>query len=220
MNTPAFAQHVFLSRQGDGTLALYQINPLYPTRFVNPFRPADCADLMPNLPTVPVPNPYSPPTPPTAQTMRKYNPIEATLMRPGLDTSSSPVGFGKFSLFQQNTAGQYFNDSDRNPYFRYQAYQKLGNVLTTQSNCYAVWITIGYFEVDDNLVTLASGMTQVVFDAAHPDGLQLGQEVGGEKGDLSRHRSFYIIDRSIPVGFKPGSRLNTDDCILLKRLIE
>ena len=62
-----------------------------------------------------------------------------------------------------------------------------------------MWITIGHFEVDP-----------VNVDAAHPDGYALGQEVGADSGSIARHRGFYIIDRSVPVGFQPGSRLNTD----------
>jgi hypothetical protein len=84
-----------------------------------------------------------------------------------------------------------------------------------------VWITVGYFEVEDAVV---SGKTWTNMrpdeKAAWPDGLQLGQEVGADSGEVTRHRSFFMIDRSIPVGFMPGSRLNTDDCVLVRRLIE
>jgi hypothetical protein len=45
-------------------------------------------------------------------------------------------------------------------------------------------------------------------------------EVGTDTGQVKRHRAFFIIDRSAPVGFKPGERLNTDECILLRRFIE
>jgi hypothetical protein len=57
-------------------------------------------------------------------------------------------------------------------------------------------------------------------DAAHPDGLTLGAEVGLDSGEVKRHRAFYIIDRSIPVGFQRGQNLNVDKTILLKRYIE
>jgi hypothetical protein len=112
--------------------------------------------------------------------------------------------------------GQY-HDVNRNPYFANQPLQKVGNLLTTHSNCFAVWVTIGYFEVEDYR-PITTG--PVVIDAAHPDGLALAQEVGADSGEVTRHRAFYIIDRSIPVGFIPGSRLNTDDCVLVRRLIE
>jgi hypothetical protein len=101
------------------------------------------------------------------------------------------------------------NNTERNPYFRYKGYQKIGNVFSTTSNVFAVWMTVGYFEVDT-----------VPPSAAHPDGFVLGQEVGADAGEVTRHRSFYIIDRSVPVGFIPGQKLNTDDCILLRRQIE
>src|SRR5262249_37057567 len=115
--------------------------------------------------------------------------------------------------------GQY-HDTTRNPYFNYQPYQKIGNVVTTRSNCFAIWITVGYFEVEENIPPNAPTPTTVVFDAAHPDGYRLAQEIGYDTGEVVRHRSFFIVDRSIPVGFIPGSRLNTDDCILVRRLIE
>ena len=57
-------------------------------------------------------------------------------------------------------------------------------------------------------------------DIAHPDGYQLGQEIGIDTGEVERHRSFYIIDRSIPVAFEPGENHNVEDTILLKRFIE
>ena len=88
---------------------------------------------------------------------------------------------------------------------------RLSNLLTTRSNVYAVWITVGYFEVTTN----PGGV-----DVAHPDGYQLGQEIGSESGEVTRHRAFYIYDRSIPVGFEPGKDHNIDQGVLIKRFIE
>jgi len=102
-----------------------------------------------------------------------------------------------------------YHDIRRNPYFRYQALQKLGNTFTAHSNCFAVWMTMGYFEVEQGNV-----------DAAHPDGLRLGQEIGADSGEIVRNRAFYIIDRSVPVGHAPGQKLNAENCILLRRMIE
>ena len=48
----------------------------------------------------------------------------------------------------------------------------------------------------------------------------LGAELGTDTGDVERHRSFSIIDRSIPVGFEPGQNLNVDKAILLHRNIK
>jgi hypothetical protein len=104
-----------------------------------------------------------------------------------------------------------YRGQDRNPYFRYQALQHIGNVLSTTSNTFATWLTVGYFEVEDN----PTGP-----DLAHPDGLRLGQEVGLDTGDVKRHRAFYIIDRSIPVAYEPGENHNVEKAILLRRYIE
>ena len=51
------------------------------------------------------------------------------------------------ALFQSPDSPNPYNDTFRNPFFRYQGLQRLGNLVTTRSNVYAVWITVGYFEV-------------------------------------------------------------------------
>ena len=100
-----------------------------------------------------------------------------------------------------NVFGELRRHTDRNAHFSYQALQRLSNLVTCRSNVYALWLTIGYFEVD-------------------PATLQLGQEVGLDTGTVQRHRAFYIIDRSIPVAFEPGQNHNVDKCVLLRRMIE
>ncbi len=44
--------------------------------------------------------------------------------------------------------------------------------------------------------------------------------MGSDTGDIQRHRSFYIYDRSIPVGFERGENHNVDRGILVQRYIE
>ena len=92
--------------------------PKRPAFYANPVRSASSADLMP-LDDL------------------KQAPVEATLLRSG--GSNRP-------LFDFSTGAAYANP-DSNPYFRYHKLQRLGNLLTTHSNVYAVWITVGYFEV-------------------------------------------------------------------------
>jgi len=181
-----------------GVNSWLQMDPSMPTLFGNPFRSADSADLMPPLPA-----------------MRKLKTVEATFLRSDPDPARPNM-----PLFQPDYATEWqepFRNVQRNPYFLNSDLQKMGNIFTTHSNCFAVWITIGYFEVSENRPIQNGPM---VIDAAHPDGLTLGQELGLDTGGVTRHRAFYIIDRSIPVGFLPGSRLNSDDCILTRRLIE
>jgi hypothetical protein len=166
------------------------MNPAYPTFIANPFRsPASSYDV-----------------PLASLRMRPggANPrenVESGLLRADPDNEDVP-------LFAFNSNFGH-NDTNRNPYFRYQMYQKLGNVAGTQSNVYAIWITVGYFEV-----------TRGPVDPAHPDGYYLGPELGTETGDIQRHRAFHIYDRSIPMGFERGEDHNVLDGLLMRSAID
>ena len=53
-----------------------------------------------------------------------------------------------------------------------------------------------------------------------PERNQIGEELGASTGEAERHRAFYMIDRSIPVGFEPGKNHNVDKTIMLRRYLE
>ena len=86
-----------------------------------------------------------------------------------------------------------YRDTNRHAFFRYQTMNRLNNSVTTRSNVFAVWVTIGYFDV--NAPT-------------------------AEVEPVKRHRAFYIFDRSIPVGYEPGKNHNVLDAVLLRRIIQ
>ncbi len=126
-----------------------------------------------------------------------------------------------------------FADTDRNPYMMYQPMSRLGNLVTNRSGVFAVWITVGYFEVEPAPKadpTLADWGNQALKDRCggdislynriYPDGYMLGRELGSDTGDVKRPRGFYIIDRTEEVGFKPGEDLNVEKLIRLRRRIE
>ena len=113
----------------------------------------------------------------------------------GTDDPREPV----LSYDEKNTG-----DSTRNVRFRYEQMQRMANLTTTQSNVYAVWVTLGYFRVMGH----------------EPDGqVKLGAEVEGSRGVADRPRAFYIFDRSIPTGYQPGSDRGADRAVLLRRII-
>jgi hypothetical protein len=82
-------------------------------------------------------------------------------------------------------------DHDKDAYFRYDLQTRMANMVTTRSNVFAVWVTIGYFDT-----------------------------AGNEIQPIRRNRAFYIIDRSIPVGYETGKDHNVRDAILLRRIIQ
>jgi hypothetical protein len=80
---------------------------------------------------------------------------------------------------------------------RMERVMRLPNLVTNQSNVFAVWVTVSLYEYDP-----INGY---------------GNEYKDEIGQPKRERAFYIIDRSVPVGYKPGENLNAERTILLKR---
>ncbi|PQO42278.1 hypothetical protein [Blastopirellula marina] len=182
----------------------------FPSRFSNPFRSAASSEMVPDLPPGGV-----------GQDVLKVAPVNSTILRSknpnGMFSSGSEQPL--FDLRLSNSGADTLNNkhyrTDENPMLRYQAYQRLANTTGTQSNVFAVWITIGYFEVEPH-----EPQSGPRIDDAHPDGWALGQELGLDTGDVTRHRGFYIIDRSVPVGYLPGEDLNVEDTIKLRRFIE
>ena len=166
-----------------------------PSFFANPFRSTGCGLLAPVA-------------------GMEIDDIDATLFRSEGDlasfaTMTNPMVLMK-SVVDLDSQLAPIRDT-RNSCFRYELLRRLGNMVTTRSNVYAIWITIGYFELEPS----PGGI-----NAAHPDGFQLGQELGSDTGEVSRNRGFFLVDRSIPVAFEPGENHNVDDSVLLRRYIE
>ena len=157
-----------------------KMNSEFPTQFANPFRAPGSAHIRPPIPQ-----------------LREQAEVQATLLRSRSRSrdESSPL-FGV-----PLPSGRFHANATRNAYFRYQPLQRLANLVTTRSNVFAIWITVGFFEFDVSKGTL-------------------GAELGSTTGDVRRHRAFYIVDRSIPVAFQRGKNHNVDQAILLRRFIE
>lgn len=184
---------------GTGAPVYDEFSNSLPTIFANPFRSAGQSYAVPIERLRVRPN-----LQPRAQ-------IEATLLRPDPDDDTRPLFALDSTSFPVSPApvDSQPTNTDRNPYFRYQAMQKLGNNVGTHSNVFAVWTTVGYFEVQPGPV-----------DPLHPDGLYITGEMNANSGTPERRRSFFIYDRSVPVGFRRGEPLNVDRGILVQRVIE
>jgi len=205
------------SRRGFGVAAdnTLTLEPNTPTFFANPFRSSDAGTMVP------------------IAGMLRAEGVECTVLRSSV-INGAPTNP---PLFAGNTMGpgNEYRDTDRNPYFRYQPMTRLSNLVTTRSNVYAVWVTIGFFEVEElsdtdhtailtrygtNLGTLADARTDPLFQRVYPDGYLLSQEAGSETGDITRIREFAVIDRTVPVAFEPGRDHNTGRAVRLRRRID
>ena len=98
-----------------------------------------------------------------------------------------------------------YNDPERHPYFHYRDIVRLSNLATPRSNVFALWVTVGYFTIE-SIPTGGGGSREA-----------LGAEYGLDTGDVVRPKAFTIIDRSIPVGFRPGDSARVNDLQLLNR---
>jgi hypothetical protein len=200
----AFWNKFVLSRQGhEGQPA-----NLFPTDYANVFRSAASADLGPPEAFVP---------------RIKRDGVDVTLLRSDFDTGTfAQLPQPLFSYKPGAATEVAYANSRRSSQDRYHPIQRLGNIAGTHSNVFAIWITVGYFEV----LPWPGGV-----DAVHPDGYQLGPEMGSDSGNISLHLEFFIFDRSIPVAydplpasptwpFQPGEGHNIERAILVRRFIE
>lgn len=188
------------SRRGTGI----SLSPAQTPELINnPFRPANAADLMPNF-SLPVTGVNGDPSWNGAD-LSQLGTSEVGLLR--RDPAPSPPQSNR-PLFHLPTDANV----PANPATRLHAMNRLFNLTTNQANSFAVWITLGKFEVEYNSAYV--GSPQI------PDGYTLGAELGFEDGTQQRHRSFFIIDRTKPVAYETGKNHNAAECILLRRVLE
>jgi hypothetical protein len=110
-------------------------------------------------------------------------------------------------------------DYRQSPYFRTQLMQKAMNLTTVRTHQYAVWITIGFFEVkrqgDLGMLFAAAGtpLSAGAYDI-------MGPEVGASTGQVTRYRTFFVVDRLRLTGFDHTSPDSFRPAVLYRQNIE
>jgi large repetitive protein len=89
-------------------------------------------------------------------------------------------------------------DAREHPNWRIEMLQRVMNLTTVRTHQYAVWITVGFFEVKrrGDVGMIASGDPRLAFDI-------LGPEIGLPGDRRRRFRGFFLVDRLELDGFDP-----------------
>jgi hypothetical protein len=101
------------------------------------------------------------------------------------------------------------------PYFRTEMLQKAMNLTTVRTHQFAVWITIGFFEVkrEGDLLMIQQGNPVLAFDI-------LGPELGATTGQTARYRGFFIVDRLKLYGFDDKTPGSFRPAVVYRQMIE
>jgi hypothetical protein len=114
-----------------------------------------------------------------------------------------PAGPASVYLGQEATApaaGGPQIDNRQHPFWRTEQLQRIMNLTTVRTHQYAVWITIGFFEVkrQGDINMAFSGSPTLAYDL-------FGPEWGSLTGKTVRFRGFFLVNRLNLSGFNPGS---------------
>jgi hypothetical protein len=106
-------------------------------------------------------------------------------------------------------------DFRQHPYWRSEEMQRVMNLTTVRTHQYAVWITIGFFQVkrqgDIGMATV--GVPTLAYDI-------MGPENGALDGSNVRFRAFYLVDRLKLTGFNPGNAGQFHQAVVYRNRIQ
>jgi hypothetical protein len=106
-------------------------------------------------------------------------------------------------------------DYSQHPYWRSEMMQKVMNLTTVRTHQYAVWITIGFFEVkrEGDPGMIQQGIPLLAYDL-------LGPEIGAASGQTTRYRGFFLVDRTKLYGFDDTTPGSFTPAVVYRQMIE
>ena len=110
------------------------------------------------------------------------------------DSAGAPVT--SVGLGQPSDPGSTMFDTREHPFWRIEMMQRVMNLTTVRTHQYAVWITVGFFEVkrQGDVAMVNSADPRLAFDV-------LGPEIGLPDQKNRRYRGFFLVDRLKLDGF-------------------
>jgi hypothetical protein len=149
-------------------------------------------------------------------------------------SDAPPTASSHKPLFPAAPSGALAFSAEHSAWFRMHPLIQAASNTTTRSEVYAIWVTLGLFEVENTRTTSDPDGFGRLKDPNPPDptkpdptplkryhdGFRLVREYGSQSGDMKRFRAFFIFDRSRPVCYEPGANHNISDGILVERYIE
>jgi hypothetical protein len=110
------------------------------------------------------------------------------------DSAGAPVT--SVGLGQPSDPGSTMFDTREHPFWRIEMMQRVMNLTTVRTHQYAVWITVGFFEVKrrGDVAMVNSADPRLAFDV-------LGPEIGLPDQKNRRYRGFFLVDRLKLDGF-------------------
>jgi hypothetical protein len=123
---------------------------------------------------------------------------------------ATSVGLG-----QPSNLGSPLLDAREHPYWRIEMLQRVMNLTTVRTHQYAVWITVGFFEVKrrGDVGMMASGHPQLAFDV-------LGPEIGLRDDKDLRYRGFFLVDRLGLDGFDPSDPGPWHSAVVYRQILQ
>ena len=106
-------------------------------------------------------------------------------------------------------------DAREHPSWRIEMLQRVMNLTTVRTHQYAVWITVGFFEVkrQGDVAMIASGDPRLAFDI-------LGPEIGLPDQKNRRYRGFFLVDRLKLDGFASSSPRRSLSAVVYRQPIQ
>jgi hypothetical protein len=144
-------------------------------------------------------------------------PIAATGVLPLIALANGPAAATPLQIPDRylGTTPTKGTDDRQHPYWRSEMLQKAMNLTTVRTHQFAVWITVGFFEVQrqGDIGMLAQGNPQLAFDI-------LGSEIGSVTGTSIRYRGFFLVDRLKLTSFDPANTGSFRAAVVYRKVIQ